>query len=103
MHREVQAQGKTNEVVLPVRALSSVVLVLIIAVELHVLTDREQTSRIKVCRTPLAVLTFVEHFSRYVRSEMVRRNPHASLQRQLIAVAPGENSSLPVEIDAISV
>jgi len=101
--RKIEMKREPDEIVLVIGTFSGVVLALVIAIELHVLTHREQTADIQIGCTPLFVLAPAEGFGGNVWDQMIARDRDSSLQGQLVAIAPAKSTSLPIEIRAISV
>lgn len=100
---EVEIEYDSASIYLLIRAGACVVLVLIIWIQLDVLAQREQATRIKRGGAPFGVLAFIEGFSADVRCWVVGVNGNAALERQPVAITPGEAAIGPVKIGAISV
>ena len=78
---EVQAEIHPNKIILPIRALASVVLVFKVKIELNSLAHWESATSIEVRRAPLAVLALVKSFRSKIGDEMVGRDGNRPLCR----------------------
>src|SRR5664279_4535447 len=82
---------------------SGVVLVLVVWVEFYMLAYREKAAGIESRGAPFDELALVERFDGDVRSVVEGTYGDRPLDRQFVAIAPGEVSVSPVEVGAVAI
>src|SRR5664279_612013 len=82
---------------------SGVVLVLVVWVEFYMLAYREKAAGIESRGAPFDELALVERFDGDVRNVAEGTYGDRPLDRQFVAIAPGEISVSPVEVGAVAV
>ena len=86
-----------------VRRFAGVVFMLVVAVEFQAFAHRQEESDVESGGTPFLVLAFVVRFGGDVWDEFISMDSDTLFQRQLIAVAPGENAGFPIEIGTAAI
>src|SRR5664279_4733913 len=86
-----------------VRVPTRIVLVLVVEIELHVPAYREKAAGVESGGAPLAELALVKGLDGDVRNMVEVAYGDCPLDRQFVAIAPGEIAVSPVKVGAVAV
>ena len=101
---EEQIENQAKLIQLLIGLLARIVLVLIVRIQLHVLSDREKASRIDRGIAPLPILALVKRLYARIRRQVVQANRKRPLDLHPVAIAPSEaTAALPVKVEPVPV
>ena len=99
----VEIEDQSQLIQLLIRALTGDVLMIIVGIEFHVLANRQQAAGIQRRGAEFVVLALIIKLAAHVRRRMVGADLHSTFQCRPIAIAPGELTVGPIQIEAVAV